>query len=87
MRQNSRKIWLHLGDGNTTFFFRSSIKIRQAKNCISQLYTDHGNRVTNTEDLRIMAPKISYNLFNQSDYFSVFPNLVVKKHLTSEAQN
>ena len=86
LRQKSEEIWLQLADRNS-LFFHSSIKTRQARNCISQLYTDTGRKVSNMEDIKRLASAFYQNLFNQSDYWRVFPKLVVKKKLTIESQD
>ena len=39
------------------------------------------------EQLRTMAPTYFSNMFNQNSYLNIFPNLVVWKHLTGEAQS
>ena len=84
-RQKSREVRLQLGDRNTKYF-HASIKNRQARNCINHLYDNCGVEVSDLDGVRSMDPAFYSNLFNQSDYWTTFPNTVIKKQLTSEAQ-
>ena len=67
LRQKSRETWLRLGDRNSKFF-HASVKVKQARNCISQLYSASGKRVSDYEELKTMAPAYYSKLSNQSDY-------------------
>jgi len=84
--QKSREIRLQSGDKNTKFF-HASIKVRQNRNFICHLYTDTGSCVSDMYQLRNLAPEYFSKIFNQSSYLNVFPKLVVRKHLTADAQN
>jgi len=42
--------------------------------------------MTNMEEIKINAPKFYEKLFNQTEYWSVFPNLVTKRILTEEGR-
>ena len=60
-------------------------KSRHSRNHISHLITDSGTQVSDLHQIRVMAPKYFQNLFNQNNYWTIFPRLVVKRKLTKEA--
>ena len=60
-------------------------KLRHSRNHISHLITDSGTQVSDLYQIRVMAPKFFQNLFNQNNYWTIFPRLVVKRKLTKEA--
>jgi len=73
-----------LGDRNTKFFY-SAVKSRQAKNHIAHLISEEGVAVSDMNVIKGLAPAYYENLFNQSSYWTVFPQVLVKKKLTSRA--
>jgi hypothetical protein len=54
LRQKTRVQWLQLGDQNTAFFHRM-LKGRQARNYISFLYDEQGNKVADVDHLKGLA--------------------------------
>jgi len=62
-------------------------KSRKARNHIQHLISDAGNQVTAIEGIRSMAPEFFSNLFNHSDYWSIFPRPTVKRRLSVEASS
>ena len=67
------------------YFFNSAVKSRQARNHITHLITEEGEAVFNTSSIEELAPAYYEKLFNQSSYWNVFPEVIVKKKLTSRA--
>jgi hypothetical protein len=51
LKQKSRNQWLQLGDQNNSFFHRS-LKVQQAKNTITHLWDEQGNRVEDVEQIK-----------------------------------
>jgi hypothetical protein len=54
LKQKVRNQWLQLGDQNSAFFHRV-LKGRQARNTISFLYDEQGNKVEDIAQLKVMA--------------------------------
>lgn len=84
MRQKSRELWLKLGDKNSKFFY-ASVKNRYNKNSISHIFDKDGKAATDILKLRDDAANFYYQLYNQDSYWDFFPELTVKRKLTSEA--
>jgi len=75
-----------VGDRNTKFFY-AACKIRNYKNQINHLINDAGFPMSNEQEIREPAPKFYKKLFNCNSFLTVFPNLIVKKQLTTESSN
>jgi hypothetical protein len=56
LKQKTRNQWLQLGDQNNSFFHRS-LKVQQAKNTITHLWDEQGNRVEDVEQIKQVAKK------------------------------
>jgi hypothetical protein len=54
LKQKSRNQWLKLGDQNNGFFHRS-LKVKQAKNTITHLWDEQGQRVDDVEQIKLVA--------------------------------
>ena len=84
-KQKSRETWMHLGDKKNTMFFYSLVNANHSRNHIYHLITEEGEAVTNINTIKEMAPAYYKQLFNQDSYWTIFPELVVKKKLTAVA--
>jgi hypothetical protein len=56
LKQKTINQWLQLGDQNNSFFYRS-FKVQQAKNTITHLWDEQGNRVEDVEQMKQVAKK------------------------------
>jgi hypothetical protein len=56
LKQKARNRWLKLGDQNTSFFHRS-LRVQNARNYITHLWDDNGNRVEDVEQIKQVAVK------------------------------
>lgn len=54
LRQKSRATWIKYGDKNSKYFF-AHLKARQARNNISSIYTEQGEKLTGPSTTRIYA--------------------------------
>jgi hypothetical protein len=54
LKQKSKNQWLKLGDQNNGFF-HSSLKVKQAKNTITHLWDEQGQRVDDVEQIKLVA--------------------------------
>jgi hypothetical protein len=54
LKQKSRNQWLKLRDQNNGFFHRS-LKVKQAKNTITHLWDEQGQRVDDVEQIKLVA--------------------------------
>jgi hypothetical protein len=54
LKQKARNQWLQLGDQNDSFF-HCSIKVQNAKNTITHLWDEHGNRVDDVDQIKQVA--------------------------------
>ena len=79
----SPETWLLLGD-RINKVFHSATKVRNSKNRINQLIDANGTLISEMSSLRTHAPRFYEELFNQRDYWNIFPDLV-KRVLTAEA--
>ena len=75
---------MHQGDRNTKFFY-SVVIAKQSRNHISHLINDKGEAATDIGSIKAEAPAFFESLLNQSSYWNVFPELIVKRRLTDEA--
>ena len=66
LNKKSRENWLQLGDRNT-MFFHSAVKIRQARNYIGQIYNAAGQKVSDYEELRNIAPAVGKREFTDGE--------------------
>jgi hypothetical protein len=61
LKQKARNQWLHLGDQNPAYF-RRVIEGRQARNSISFLFDEQGNKVDDIDGIKGIAEKFYKNL-------------------------
>jgi hypothetical protein len=61
LKQKARNQWLHLGDQNSAYFHRV-IKGRQARNSISFLFDEQGNKVDDIDGIKGIAERFYKNL-------------------------
>jgi hypothetical protein len=54
LKQKARNQWLQLGDQNNSFFYRS-LRFQNAKNTITHLWDELGNRVEDVEEIKEVA--------------------------------
>lgn len=66
LRQKSRVQWLQLGDQNYTFFHRA-LKIRHARNHVSVLYNDQGQKLESIADIKEEAVRYFQALLGTLD--------------------
>jgi len=78
LRQKSREIWLQQDDRNSKFF-HNAIKNRITRNTLRNLIKLDGTLMTNVDEIKVEAPKYYENLFNQTDYWTIFRKLVVRR--------
>lgn len=83
-QQKSRASWLQLDDKNTKFFY-SAVKAKQARNQITHLINEEGETISNLSTIKELAPAFYEKLFNQDSYWTVFPEVIIKRKLTIEA--
>ena len=84
-KKKSKKDWLQLDDRNSRFF-HSATKVRQHKNHIHHLLNVDGDLINDMKIIKQQADDYYQNLFNQDNYATSFPELVVKKILTDDAK-
>jgi len=75
-KKRNRESWMHLGDRNSKFF-HSVVKIKTARNHISQLIDEIGSRVPDFEASKSMAPSFYETLFTASNNWNVFLKVTV----------
>ena len=73
-------------DKNTKFFY-SVVKTKQARNQISHLINDKGEMVTNMIEIKTEAPAFFERRFNQTCYWNVFPQLIIKRKIIKSASS
>ena len=56
-------------------------------NRIKHILNGDGELIQDMDAIKSLAPEFYQNLFNQTDYISNFPEMVVKKIPTQDAQN
>ena len=60
LKQKARNHWLQLGDQNNSFFHRS-LKVQQAKNTITHLWDEQGQKVEDVEQTKNFYKKLLGN--------------------------
>jgi hypothetical protein len=65
LKQKARNQWLKLGDQNSSFFHRS-LRVQNARNSITLLWDENGNRVEDVEQIKQVAVKFYEKLLGSN---------------------